>query len=116
MGFWPHCVALMAASPSLGLKGDFSAERDHSFHWRPSPRLKSGANPSLVKALVDARRDRSRWRCPDLKVPTMVQVADTDSGVVRGIEVHLISTAWIKTCQFRVWSRRRQAVSAMFVK
>ena len=23
MGFWPHCVALMAASPSLGLKGVF---------------------------------------------------------------------------------------------
>ena len=46
----------------------------------------------------------------------MVQVADTDSGVVRGIKVHLFSTAWIKTCQFRVWSRRRQAVSAMFVK
>lgn len=46
----------------------------------------------------------------------MVQVADTDSGVVRGIEVHLISTAWIKTCQFRVWSRRRQAASAMLVK
>ena len=52
MGFWPHCVALMAASPSLGLKGDFSAERDHSFHWRPSPRLKSGANPSLVGRVV----------------------------------------------------------------
>ena len=44
------------------------------------------------------------------------QVADTDSGVVRGIEVHLISTAWIKTCQFRVHSRRRQAASAMLVK
>ena len=52
MGFWPHCVALMAASPSLGLKGDFSAERDHSFHWRPSPRLKSGANPSLVNRVL----------------------------------------------------------------
>lgn len=52
MGFWPHCVALMAASPSLGLKGDFSAERDHFFHWRPSPRLKSGANPSLVSRVV----------------------------------------------------------------
>ena len=52
MGFWPHCVALMAASPSLGLKGDFSAERDHSFHWRPSPRLKSGVNPSLVSRVV----------------------------------------------------------------
>ena len=46
----------------------------------------------------------------------MVQVADTDSDVVRGIEVHLISTAWIKTCQFRVLSRRRQAASAMLVK
>ena len=46
----------------------------------------------------------------------MVQVADTDSGVVRGIEVHLISTAGIKTRQFRVWSRRRQAASAMLVK
>ena len=52
MGFWPHSVALMAASPSLGLKGGFSAERDHSFHWRPSPRLKSGANPSLVSRVV----------------------------------------------------------------
>ena len=52
MGFWPHCVALMAASPSRVLKGDFSAERDHSFHWRPSPRLKSGANPSLVSRVV----------------------------------------------------------------
>ena len=46
----------------------------------------------------------------------MVQVADTDSVVVLGIEVHLISTAWIKTCQFRAWSRRRQAASAMLVK
>ncbi|MDA7436650.1 hypothetical protein N8654_03080 [Synechococcus sp. AH-601-B19] len=64
----------------------------------------------------DAWRDRSRWRCPDLKVPTMVQVADTDSVVVRGIEVHLISTAWIETCQFRVWSRRKQAASAVLVK
>ena len=52
MGFWPHSVALMAASPSLGLKGVFSAERDHSFHWRPSPRLKSGVNPSLVSRVV----------------------------------------------------------------
>ncbi len=46
----------------------------------------------------------------------MVQVADRDSGVVRGMEVHLISTAWINTYQFRVWSRRRQAASAMLVK
>ena len=46
----------------------------------------------------------------------MVQVADTDSDVVRGIEVHLISTAWIKTCQFRVWSRRRQAASAILFR
>ena len=46
----------------------------------------------------------------------MVQVADTDSGVVRGIEDHLISTAWIKTCQFRVWSRRRQAASAILFR
>ena len=30
----------------------FSAERNHSFHWRPSPRLKSGVNPSLVSRVV----------------------------------------------------------------
>ena len=41
MGFWAHCVALMAASLPLGLKGGFKAEREHSFHWRPSPLLKS---------------------------------------------------------------------------
>jgi hypothetical protein len=34
---------------------------------------------------VDGRRDRCRWWCPDLMVPTMVQVADADSGVVNGI-------------------------------
>ena len=54
--------------------------------------------------------------CLRVTIPTMVQVADTDSGVVRGIEAHLVSTARIKTCQFRVWSRRRQAAIAMLVK
>ncbi len=51
MGFWP---------PLFGLHGCFScswierglSESDHSFHWRPSPRLKSGANPSLVSRVV----------------------------------------------------------------
>ncbi|MDA9587307.1 hypothetical protein N9R98_00460 [bacterium] len=42
----------MAAPPPLGLKGDFSAEIDHFFHWGPSPRLKSGANQSLVSRVV----------------------------------------------------------------
>ena len=76
MGFWPHCLVFMAASPALGLKGV----------------------------------------CPGVTIPTMVQFADTDSGLVRGIEAHLVSTARIKTCQFRVGSRRRLAAIAMLVK
>ena len=120
-GLLAHCLVFMAASPALGLKGvcqrvtiPFIGDQVLASRAVQIPVLSvESCQSSGVTELPIERRwwtagpFRSRWRCLDLKVPTTVQVADTDSDVVRGIEVRLISTAWIKTSQFRVRSRRR---------
>ena len=73
MGFWPHSVDLMAASPSLGLKGGFSAEGDHFFHWRSSPLLKSGANSESCQSsrVCELPIERRWW---------IAHVIDVDGG------------------------------------